>query len=121
VSDESQLQVTPKDGNSSLSLSKARSSLMARGRRDAATLADSSAQQPTDPLSELCRRAEGGDPEAQCRLGEVYAGGDGVARNYVQAVYWLREAALGGIEDAREVLKWLAPDILMDDDLWRDE
>jgi hypothetical protein len=38
VSDESQLQVRPKDENSSLSLSKVRSGLIARGRRDAEAL-----------------------------------------------------------------------------------
>jgi DNA segregation ATPase FtsK/SpoIIIE, S-DNA-T family len=38
MSDESQLQITPKDSDSSLSLSKARSSLIARGRRDAAVV-----------------------------------------------------------------------------------
>ena len=39
MSDESQLQVRPKDSDSSLILSSARSSLVARGRRDAARLA----------------------------------------------------------------------------------
>jgi len=39
VSDESQPQVAPKDEKSSLSLSKVRSGLIARGRRDAALLA----------------------------------------------------------------------------------
>ncbi len=39
MSDESQLQVRPKDGDSSLILSSARSSLVARGRRDAVLLA----------------------------------------------------------------------------------
>jgi hypothetical protein len=38
VSDDSHVQVTPKDENSSLSLSKVRSGLIARGRRDAALL-----------------------------------------------------------------------------------
>jgi hypothetical protein len=38
MSDESQLQIRPKEANSSLSLSKVRSELIARGRRDAATL-----------------------------------------------------------------------------------
>jgi hypothetical protein len=38
MTDESQLQTTRKDGESSLSLSSARSSLIGRGRRDAATL-----------------------------------------------------------------------------------
>jgi hypothetical protein len=39
VTDESHLQLTVKDGDSALSLSKARSGLIARGRSDAATLA----------------------------------------------------------------------------------
>jgi hypothetical protein len=50
MSDETRLQVAP---GSALSPLTARSSLIARGRRDAANLAYSSVLEPTDPLSEL--------------------------------------------------------------------
>jgi hypothetical protein len=43
VSDESQIQIRPSDGDSSLVLSSARSSLVARGRRDAEILAERAA------------------------------------------------------------------------------
>lgn len=46
---ESRLQVRPKDGDSSLILSKARSGLVARGRRDAAMLANPGSSMASEP------------------------------------------------------------------------
>jgi hypothetical protein len=62
VSDGFQLQVTPKERNSALSLSKAGSSLIARGRRDAAMLAtpsssvaiEANAASMSDVICEVC-------------------------------------------------------------------
>ena len=51
MSDESQLQVRPKGSDLSLSASKARSSLIARGRRDAGTLAGPSSLVEEDKRS----------------------------------------------------------------------
>lgn len=46
-----------------------------------------------DPLT---RRAERGDPCAQYALGQRYAHGDGVPRDFRKAVEWYRRAALQG-------------------------
>jgi TPR repeat protein len=69
----------------------------------------------------LRQAAEAGNHDAQYRLGEKYAGGEGVAQNVREAVYWLRQAVRGGVEDARKILEWLAPEILLEWELWRDE
>ena len=84
--DESQLQVTPKDGNSSLSLSKVRSGLIGRGLSDVAILAGPSSSatleqrladlKPMDMLSECRRLAEEGDADAQWELAIAYYTGD---------------------------------------------
>ena len=50
MSDESQLQVRPKDGDSSLSLSRVRSGLIARGRRDAAMPRRAAASEAGGPV-----------------------------------------------------------------------
>lgn len=68
MSDESELQIRWKDDESFLTLRSSRSSLVARGRRDMASLIG-----PTSPvsarLSALRLRAEGGDRDAQYELG----------------------------------------------------
>jgi TPR repeat protein len=104
VTDESQLQVRPRDSDSSLTISKVRSSLIARGRRDAAILARRSSPEPTDALSETRRLAEQGDAEAQGSLGYAYHRGNGVPRDYAEAVKWFSKAAEQGDFDAREML-----------------
>jgi len=86
VSDETHLQVT-KLGES-LILSSERSSLIARGRRDAELLSS-----PTDPLLRVRQLAGEGDMHAQCELGEAYYEGHGVPRDYVEALVWFRKAA----------------------------
>ena len=101
MSEESQLQVRPKDGDSSLSLSKVRSGLIARGRRDAAILAGSSSLVPTDPLSATRRLAEEGYHFAQEYLGDAYYEGASVPQNYTEAVKWYRRAADQGNADAQ--------------------
>jgi TPR repeat protein len=68
VGDESQLQVRPKDGNTSTSLSNVRSNLIARGFRDAARLIAKLSEESLDPLSGIRRLAEAGDAEAECDL-----------------------------------------------------
>ena len=45
------------------------------------------------PISELRKKAEGGDADAQLRLGFIYNRGDGVPRDLEQAVHWYRKAA----------------------------
>lgn len=99
MSDEAQLQARPKDRGSSLTLSKVRSSLIARGRRDAAILAGQPSREPADPLSETRRLAEHGDADAQCTLGDRYYYGEGVRQDHAEAVKWYREAAEQGDPD----------------------
>ena len=92
MSDESQLQITPKDSDSSLNLLKARSGLIARGRHDAAILSCPLDLEPTDPLSEIRRLAEEGDTQAQWKLGDAYSRGKGVRQDDAEAVTWFRQA-----------------------------
>ena len=47
-------------------------------------------------VSELLRKAEAGDAEAQFNLGVCYYRGQGISCDYVQAAYWLRKAAEQG-------------------------
>jgi len=46
-------------------------------------------------------RAQLGDVNAQCNLGYLYAQGDLVTQDYVQAVYWWEKAATKGNSDAQ--------------------
>jgi len=104
VSDESQLQVRPKDDKSSLILSSERSNLVARGRKDAAVLARHLSPTAIDPLVEDRRRAEAGDLYAQYKLGETYCRGKGVPRDYAEGLKWLRKAADAGSWRAAELI-----------------
>ena len=112
MTDESQLQVRPKDGEGSLSLSNARSGLIARGLSDAASLVGPSPPEPTDWLSEIRRRAEKGDAEAQLHLGFMFLHGEGVAQDYSEAVRWLRKAADHGNDYPQNVLGSVAQNFL---------
>ena len=47
-------------------------------------------------IEETRARAEQGDAEAQFKLGRMYAKGEGVPQDYVQAVAWFRKAAEQG-------------------------
>jgi TPR repeat protein len=93
VSDEFQIQVRPKDADSSLSLSTGQSGLVARGRRDAVALSNRSFK---NYFEVLCWLAENGDAEAQFNLGCAYATGDvflAAPKDYVSALHWFRNAA----------------------------
>lgn len=93
---KSDLQVRPKSDDSALTVSRARSVIIARGRQDAALLlrpATLEPPEPADPLSETRRLAEGGDAEAQYRLGEAYHDGCGVQQDLAEALFWYRRAA----------------------------
>jgi TPR repeat protein len=50
------------------------------------------------------RAAEGGDAEAQLRLGEIYRDGDGVAKDAAKACEWFAKAAAQGNKRAEEAL-----------------
>ena len=52
-------------------------------------------------FSELKRLAESGDADAQYNLGVMYAFGEGVAKDQVEAVKWYRKAAEQGDADAQ--------------------
>ncbi|MGN0917685.1 MAG: tetratricopeptide repeat protein [Oxalobacter sp.] len=47
-------------------------------------------------LQELDKRAHAGDSECQFQLGYLYANGKGVRQDDQEAIYWYRQAALGG-------------------------
>jgi TPR repeat protein len=55
-------------------------------------------------LTDLEAKARGGDALAQLRLGEKYAFGEGVEKNLVEAVKWLRMAADQGSALAQSLL-----------------
>jgi uncharacterized protein len=55
-------------------------------------------------LAELQSRAESGDVEAQCRLGEAYDFGHGAQQNYDEAAKWYRMAAERGNAKAQNNL-----------------
>jgi len=93
-----------------------------------ATLTETPTETSTDysklSLTDLRRRAEAGDPEAQAQLGNKYHYGDGVTRNFDEAVKLYRQAAeqgnalaqyglgcmyqygFGVTEDYSEAVKW---------------
>ena len=96
---ESQLQVRPRDSDSSLILSKVGSSLIARGRRDAEAIARQPSE-PIDPLSETRRLAEQGDAGAQNRLGNAYSEGLGDALKGPLSQAWTSQS-----REDREMLR----------------
>ena len=54
--------------------------------------------------SELLKRAQDGDAEAQTRLGGAYYSGNGVEQDFVEAIKWYRLAAEQGYADAQNYL-----------------
>lgn len=50
---------------------------------------------------DLLTRAETGDVSAQVMLGDMFAAGEGVPQDYVEAVHWYRQAARRGIAKAQ--------------------
>ncbi|MBL8075073.1 MAG: sel1 repeat family protein [Nitrospira sp.] len=44
-------------------------------------------------VSELLKRAQGGEPDAQNQLGIHYSEGQGLSQNYQEAKYWFKKAA----------------------------
>lgn len=53
------------------------------------------------------KKAEQGNARSQYNLGLCYAIGEGVAKDYKQAVYWYRKAADQGNETAKWALRIL--------------
>jgi hypothetical protein len=51
-------------------------------------------------LELLTKKAEEGDPNAQCDLAIMYECGDGVPQNYALAVYWYQMAVEKGLDEA---------------------
>jgi TPR repeat protein len=100
VIDKPKLHLTPKDGDLSLIRSPAVSALIARGRRDVAAPEVQPRPLPLSaPLSEIRRRAEQGDADAQFRLGDrflqgcAWSGRDAVPQDYAEAARWFQLAA----------------------------
>ena len=57
-------------------------------------------------IDELKTRAANGDAAAQNNLGLCYAEGEGVTKDYAEAVRWWRKAAEQGDADAQYNLGW---------------
>ena len=53
------------------------------------------------------RNAENGDPVAQLELGKAYLDGAGCAADAEQGRHWLQQAALHGVNAAKERLEAL--------------
>jgi hypothetical protein len=103
MSDESQLQTRPEDGNSSLVLSSARSSLIARGRRDAALLTKPLLPKTPDMQSLTRRFTQEGDWDLAIR----YLAGDVSTfslQDYANALASWRRAAEAGDTEAQFIL-----------------
>ena len=64
-------------------------------------------QKPTESFGAIRRYAEQGDALAQDHLGHMYASGQGVPRNYTEAIRWYRKAAEQGDADAQYNLGFL--------------
>lgn len=123
MSDESQLQIRPKDAESSLILSSAQSSLAARGRRDAAMLTATVGAEPEEQrhalfsgtyawddlgdltFDELRKRAEMGDARYQNVLAFNYLFGAG--KDSAKSLLWYRKAADQGYAPAQFNLGWM--------------
>ena len=76
-------------------------------------------------FQEICLKAQKGDPVAQYNLGAAYLNGNGVEKDYAEAVKWYRKAAKqnyaqaqyslgvcyydgeGGEKDYSEAVKWV--------------
>jgi hypothetical protein len=54
-----------------------------------------------EDIRTLTKRAEGGDAIAHYNLGVEFASGQGVPRDYTEAVEWYRKAAGQGVRDAQ--------------------
>ena len=63
-------------------------------------------QSKTDrkPLADTRAKAENGDAQSQFNLGSWYAKGEGVAKDYVEAVKWYRKAAEQNSAEAQDAL-----------------
>ena len=67
----------------------------------AAPLAQTPEPAQDDSIEALRTRANAGDADAQKNLGVMYANGDGVPQDAVEAVAWYRQAAEQGDADAQ--------------------
>jgi hypothetical protein len=120
VADEFQLQVRQRSDGTSLALSSARTSLVARGRQEAALLrlqvkAESEVGRSGwfpgwviwdfGPAERVREEADQGYAPAQFHLGwmydDPYLGVPGVGQDYVEAAKWYRRAAEQGLAPAQ--------------------
>jgi TPR repeat protein len=82
--------------------------LAKRGRELAeALLAHQSTSGQAEAPASIRAAAEAGEAKAQVTLGMMYAKGDGVQQDYVEAVKWFRRAAGRGYSIAEAKLGWL--------------
>ena len=102
-----------------LSPARAHTSLVARGRQDAATLSETPSLSPTDFVSEVRRLAEKGDAKEQCHLACLYIRGEGVPQDHGEAMKWFHEAADRGNADAQFFLGLDSEDYAEEARWWR--
>ena len=55
-------------------------------------------------VKELIKKAESGNTEAQIKLGYMYLDGQGVPKNYAEAMKWAKRAAEKGVAKAQHML-----------------
>ena len=82
MTDESQIQIAPKDASAAFSTSG--NGLVARGRREAAILM----AKGLECFLKLCEDAERGDADAQFNLGLAYCFGLELLEDYASGVEW---------------------------------
>ena len=107
MADKHELLILPNNVDSSIVLWETRSSLIARGRRDAASLLAGRfipELLAAVSLGEERDLIQGGDARAQYERGRSYYHGDGVAKDYVQAAFWYRKSADQGYFGAQCML-----------------
>ena len=55
-------------------------------------------------IERLLKQADEGNVQAQCALGNIFYNGEGVRRNYCEALRWFRKAAEQGYDKAQNIL-----------------
>lgn len=107
MSDNSELQHLPKQSSTAGTLSATRTSLIARARKDAASLRMEKSGPTLPTLAANANQpnvTEPTDADEQFKLGGKYFRGEGVEQDFSQAALWLRKAADQGHAAAQQAL-----------------
>lgn len=79
---------------------------MSRNGEDSVQWSPTTEQQVHTALAGVRKAAEAGNPEAQFRLGVMYADADLVSLDYGRAAHWVGKAAAQGMAKAQALLAW---------------